>query len=103
MRKLTLNTIKTQILHILKFVKSTGYISHEKNTLDTLDISYDQLRNTCISIKEFHRKSYASILYNPWITLTSEQCGSQLSAAVMRDGLLLVCRITGLKNIHKGQ
>lgn len=27
---------------------------------------------------------------------TTEQCESQLSAVVMRDGLLLVCRITGL-------
>lgn len=37
------------------------------------------------------------------LPVSTEQCESQLSAVMMRDGLLLVCRITGLKSIHKGE
>lgn len=57
------------------------------------------------SIKESLKKRYLHLsTINPrsHLPVCTEQCGWQLSAVVMRDGLL-VCRITGLKKIHKGE
>lgn len=73
----------------------------EKNSTCEFSLSFDRLLNISSLKKRYMHLSI--VIPRSHLPVCTEQSGWQLSAVVMRDGLLLVCRITGLKKIHKGE